>query len=190
MLVLILLTLLSGTDMKTEDNAFGIFEFKDLKAQQYAIVNDGVMGGRSQSELTIQGNVASYIGQVSLENNGGFASVRMIWPFDFDQINTPANTVVLKVKGDGKTYQFRLRTNRGLDGAAYSYSFKTLKDQVQTIFIPITDFVPTFRGRTLRNMPKLNFSDVQQMGVLISDKQKGLFKIDLIDLQLQVKPTQ
>ena len=185
MLGLILLTLISSTDMKTEDNVFGVYEFKDLKEQQFAVVNDGVMGGRSQSELTIQGNAARYTGQVSLENNGGFASVRMIWPFDFDQINTPPSTAVLKVKGDGKTYQFRLRTNRGFDGAAYSYSFKTLANKEQTIYIPITDFVPTFRGRTLRNMPKLKFSDVQQMGVLVADYQVGEFSIDLIALSLQ-----
>jgi hypothetical protein len=185
MLGLIILALLSGTDMETENNAFGTFEFKDLKKQQFVIVNDGVMGGRSQSELSVLNKAASYSGEVSLENNGGFASVRMIWPFDFSKNNSAPSIAVLKVKGDGKTYQFRLRTNRGFDGAAYSYSFKTLANKEQTIYIPITDFVPTFRGRTLRNMPKLEFSDVQQMGVLVADYQVGAFKIDLIDLSLQ-----
>ncbi len=161
------------------------YTFNQLQPGQHMIVNDSVMGGRSDSALTVIDNVVNFQGKVSLENNGGFASVRMIWPFEVSDTIKKSSLVVLKVKGDGQTYQFRLRTNQGFDGAAYSFSFKTLKDQVQTIYIPIKDFIPTFRGRTLRNMPTLNFSDVQQMGVLVGDYQVGEFKIDLISIELQ-----
>lgn len=161
-----------------------VFLFSNLTDQQYGIVNDGVMGGRSQSRLAIKTDKVQFSGTVSLENNGGFASVRMLWPF-ISKTESNANIAVLKVRGDGNTYQFRLRTNRGFDGAAYSYSFETTEDQVQTIYIPVTDFTPTFRGRKLNNMPKLVFNEVKQMGVLVADYQAGDFEIELISLAIQ-----
>ncbi len=160
------------------------FNFNQLKQDQYMILNDGVMGGRSQSQLIKDEGAANFSGTVSLENNGGFASVRMIWPFISDDQATSATVLSLKVKGDGLRYQFRLRTNRGFDGAAYSYAFDTVKDQEQTVYIPVDQFVPTFRGRVLRDMPQLRFADVQQMGVLISDKQVGGFSIELYQVSL------
>ena len=182
MLELIFLTLLQGSEMNPENTEF---TFSQLQQGQHMIVNDSVMGGRSDSALTVIDNVVNFQGDVSLENNGGFASVRMIWPFDVSDSIKKSSVVVLKVKGDGLVYKFRLRTNRGFNGAAYSYSFKTLKDQIQTVYIPINDFVPSYRGRTLRNMPVLNFSDVRQMGILVADYQTGQFSIDLISLSLQ-----
>jgi hypothetical protein len=160
------------------------FEFSQLNDNQYKIVNDGVMGGRSDSEITVMGEVVRFQGRVSLQNNGGFASVRMIWPFAVNTAYAEPSIAKLKVMGDGQIYQFRLRTNRGFDGAAYSYSFKTLKDQVQTVYIPLDQFVPSFRGRILTNMPSLKFSDVQQMGILVADSQVGEFGIDLIAINL------
>ncbi|WP_267176483.1 CIA30 family protein [Marinicella marina] len=165
--------------------ALQVFKFNQLQDNQHMIVNDSVMGGRSDSEMAMQNDAALYTGKVSLENNGGFASVRMIWPFELADTKDQPKVVRLNVKGDGKSYQLRLRTNRGFDGAAYSYQFDTIKDQQQTIYIPVDQFIPTFRGRVLRDMPKLKFSDVRQMGVLIADYQTGDFAIELHYITLQ-----
>ncbi len=168
----------------SHDNNMNSFDFNQLKLDQYMIVNDGVMGGRSQSQFIKGAGAATFSGTVSLENNGGFASIRMIWPFEQSGGEAESTVLRLKVQGDGLRYQFRLRTNRGFDGAAYSYSFDTIKGQDQTVYIPVDQFVPTFRGRQLRNMPALRFTDVQQMGVLVADKQVGEFSVDLIELSL------
>ncbi len=162
-----------------------VFEFNQLQQDQHMIVNDSVMGGRSQSQLLMLEKAVNFNGTVSLDNNGGFASIRMIWPFLYDAELLEPEMLRLKVRGDGLRYQFRLRTNRGFDGAAYSYSFDTIENQEQTVYIPIDQFIPTFRGRQLSDMPKLRFADVQQMGVLVADKQVGSFSIDLIQLSLQ-----
>lgn len=161
--------------------------FTELHDNQFVTVNDGVMGGRSSSSFMISDNEVVFQGEVLLENNGGFASVRTQWPFDVshktDQYEPKG--VVLKVKGDGSIYQFRLRTDQGFDGAAYSYSFATEKNQVQKVHIGLNDFVPTFRGRTLTDMPELKLSDVQQMSILMADSQQGDFSLDLIELSLK-----
>ena len=161
------------------------FEFFKLKSEQFRVINDDVMGGMSSSEIKLLEGGVNFSGTISLENNGGFASVRMLWPFANKSVEDNLGSVVLKVKGDGKKYQFRLRTNRGFDGAAYSSVFSTLKNQVQTIELGVDEFMPTFRGRKLKNMPKLKLSNVQQMGVLVSDQQEGHFDIDLYGIELK-----
>ena len=69
------------------------------------IVNDGVMGGVSQSALRQDTQGMYFEGLVSLENNGGFASMRSLIQF-------PQGTqgIELLAKGDGKQYKLILRT--------------------------------------------------------------------------------
>ena len=44
---------------------------------EWQIVNDGVMGGVSKSKLTVTNDgFGKFSGTVSIENNGGFASVQ------------------------------------------------------------------------------------------------------------------
>ena len=53
-----------------------------------------------------------------------------------------------------------------------------------TIKFDIGNFVPSFRGRTLTNMPELNLTDVKQMGFLIADKQTGKFTLKIKSITL------
>jgi NADH dehydrogenase [ubiquinone] 1 alpha subcomplex assembly factor 1 len=69
------------------------------------IINDGVMGGVSKSGLRQDVHGLFFEGVVSLENNGGFASMR-------SSVRFPQGTQVLELlaKGDGKRYKLVLRT--------------------------------------------------------------------------------
>ena len=69
------------------------------------IVNDGVMGGVSQSSLRQDVDGMFFEGVVSLENNGGFASMR-------SSVRFPQGTQLIELiaKGDGKRYKLVLRT--------------------------------------------------------------------------------
>lgn len=182
---MLLMSLFLTMTASTED-APATRHFKDLTDQQHVVVNDSVMGGRSNSQLTRVDDGLRFTGTVSLENNGGFASARMIWPFSAQEV-AESTLISFTVTGDGSDYQFRLRTNRGFDGAAYTQRFTTLKDKRQTIYLPVDEFVPTFRGRVLRDMPRLRLEDVQQMGVLIADEQTGDFAITLHQLTVETK---
>jgi uncharacterized surface protein with fasciclin (FAS1) repeats len=55
--------------------AVTLMDFAD-DSQRWRIVNDDVMGGISDSRFRIDGGKAVFTGRLSLENNGGFASVR------------------------------------------------------------------------------------------------------------------
>jgi monofunctional biosynthetic peptidoglycan transglycosylase len=134
------------------------------------------MGGISQSEM-IAGDSATAIfrGNVSLENNGGFASVRTE-PRSYDLSGYEG--IELRVRGDGNKYQFRIRVDNRFDGISYRNIFETTQGQWIIIRLPFQDFVPTFRGRILDEGP-LAPDQIQQLGFLIADKQAGAFELEI-----------
>ena len=146
----------------------------NVGVDKWGIVNDGVMGGISQSNIYLnEVNNIIFSGNVSLENNGGFASIRR--GFDGNQLK--GNSVfLLRVKGDGKIYKFRL-TMKG-SYANYSADFKTTEDQWMNIEIPVENFKPYYFGRSIR-APKLKVHKINSMGILISDKQEGKFSLEI-----------
>lgn len=148
----------------------------DSSLDNWFIVNDGVMGGLSKSQMQIsdEGH-AHFTGTVSLENNGGFASVRGLLA---EAPEAGKQKVRLRVRGDGRTFQFRIRTDKGFDGMSYKIDFPTTGEW-QEIELDLTDFQASFRGRILSNQPKLRSEDMQQIGFLIADKQAGAFSLEV-----------
>ncbi|MBE0652953.1 MAG: CIA30 family protein [Bacteroidales bacterium] len=144
---------------------------------EWLIINDGVMGGVSSSDIEfVPAGYLLFTGNVSMENNGGFASFRsQSVMFDLSEYDG----LKIRVKGDGKKYSFRLRTNSSIDGVAYAADFQTLSDQWQEITIPFNDFTPRFRGRIIMNAEELNKSYITQVGFLISDRQQGAFRLEI-----------
>lgn len=155
-----------------------LFNFaSDNALKQWIIVNDGVMGGLSQSQLTWhEDGYAIFSGEVSMKNNGGFASTRCR-PQDFN-LNDNVKGIRIHVKGYGNTYQFRIHTDQLFDGAAYKHLFKT-NGEWQTIDIPFDQCKATFRGRIIPNAPHITPDVVQQLGFLIAEKQEGPFSIEI-----------
>ena len=143
----------------------------------WEVVNDDVMGGVSTSQFQVLTNgCAVFSGTVRLENNGGFASVRS-QPVRVDL--TGCDSFLLRVRGDGWRYKFSVRTEAGLDTPLYQLAFTTKRGEWEEHRLPFKDFVPTFRGRILTDVPPLNPAKVTSVGFLISDKQEGPFKLEV-----------
>ncbi len=139
------------------------------------IVNDSVMGGRSQATLKLINNTyANFKGYLSLQNNGGFSSIRAYYPPDL----TNVKSIVLKVRGDGRKYNFRIRGNTE-SWASYTHSFDTVEGEWNEIELKIDDFYPVYRGYTLKNMPQLSEVIIKEIGIMLSDKIEGSFSIDI-----------
>ena len=85
--------------------------------------------------------------------------------------------ILIEIKGDGRSYQLRLRTNKGFDGVAYVATFSSSNDTWQTLVFNEEDFVAQFRGQIVSRAPSLSFSDVRQIGFMLADKQPGSFQI-------------
>lgn len=143
---------------------------------EWYIVNDGVMGGISQSGMILNSDgTATFRGIVRLENNGGFASIRA----RVGSVSEGYQGVVIRVKGDGNVYSVRFRTSNRFDGYAYQAKIKTEKDSWKEYKIPFSQFKPTFRGYTLNNKPALQSKEIAQIGILIADKQAGNFEMTM-----------
>ncbi len=174
-----LMTLYDNVNSDTNDSGeIILFDFGTLEnMDDWLIVNDGVMGGLSKSKFILSdSNTAIFSGNVTLENNGGFASTRTkAMQFQLDGFKG----ILIRVKGDGKKYQFRIRTNDRFDGVSYGYQFETKINQWQTISIPFNKCLPVFRGQILRDVEPISPKDIQQLGILISDKQTGEFQLEI-----------
>ena len=155
-----------------------LFEFQTATHYPaWQIVNDDVMGGVSTSRFQILTNGgAVFSGVVSLENNGGFASLRSS-PVH-ENLNG-LNAFVLRVRGDGRRYKFTVRTESGFDTSIYQCAFSTKDGEWQEHRLLLKDFVPTFRGRVLTDVAPLDPAKVTSVGFLISDGQRGPFQLEL-----------
>tara|TARA_Y100001970_G_scaffold152622_1_gene186887 strand:- start:1235 stop:1738 length:504 start_codon:yes stop_codon:yes gene_type:complete len=148
---------------------------KNIGLNNWNIVNDDVMGGVSKSYLSLNDeNNLIFSGNVSLDNNGGFASSRM--SLSTQSLNG-IKSFKIKFRGDGNIYKLRLRQNNMR--ASYSSDFKSVKDKWVEVNIPVEDFIPTWRGYSYNNYPALDIEKINSLGIHISDKQEGEFKLEI-----------
>ena len=158
-----------------------IYDFnKNSNKNDWRIIDDGVMGGASQGNFSINedGN-GVFSGTVSLKNNGGFSSVR----YQSDKIKvTKESKILIRLKGDGKEYQFRIKDK---SNAYYSYitTFKT-SGEWETIELKLSDLYPSFRGRKL-NLPNSESDSFEEIVFLIGNKKNESFQLLLDKIEVE-----
>ncbi len=154
-----------------------LFDFHQDGGPRWYAINDGVMGGVSQGRARITGDgVLVFSGVVSLENNGGFASIRSE-PAPL-QIRG-ASGIKLRVKGDGRRYKVNLKLDTAFDGVQYQAEFRPPPGEWTTVPLPFSSFAPKFRGRPVPDAPPLDPARIVTVGFLISDKQAGPFALEI-----------
>lgn len=162
-------------------NGLLLFDFSSAADWSvWEIENDVVMGGNSTSKLSKsdEGN-ALFTGSVSLENNGGFASMQYHFaPKDISGFKT----AIIHLKGDGKEYQFRIKANLK-EKASYIHTFKT-SGAWETIEIPLDKMEPTYRGNKL-DIPNFNANTLQEIRFFISNGKAENFRLEIDKIALQ-----
>ena len=154
-----------------------IFDFQTVtNPAAWQVVNDDVMGGVSTSSWGLTNGAAVFQGEVSLANYGGFASVRSL-PATLELAG--GDTLIIRVRGDGRRYKFTARMDRSFDSAIYQTVFTTKKDAWEEHRLPLKEFVPSFRGRVLAGEPPLDPARVVSVGFLIADRQAGPFRLEV-----------
>jgi ribosomal protein S30 len=162
-------------------NSYVIFDFNEKSdAQYWRIVDDVVMGGKSSGTFTMnEEGHGVFQGRVSLDNNGGFSSVRhrfpKIWVKEFKK-------VVIKLRGDGKNYQFRIKANTR-EYYSYIAPFSTTGEW-QEIEFPLENMYPSFRGRRL-DQPNFSKDAIEEITFLIGNKKEESFKLQLDKIVLE-----
>ena len=150
----------------------------DLDAKSWRTINDGVMGGVSHGEMVAINNGLRFRGRLSLENNGGFASARTAY------VGKPvsAGRVRLRVRGDGRRYQFRVRLDPHDDGVSWRANFDT-SESWQTIDLPFGNFEPVYRGRPVANAGSFEPKKIRQLGFMLADRKEGAFQLDITSIE-------
>ena len=151
----------------------------DPSQPRWRPVHDGVMGGVSSGGVDVGPQGVRFAGEVSLENNGGFASFRL----DLADLDlTDRDALRLRVLGDGRTYKLGLRAGRS--NVRWQASFETHADgSWNTVVLPLTSFVPTFRGRLVRDAGAFEPRELREAALLIADAQAGPFRLEVRSLE-------
>jgi len=146
---------------------------RGVESMTWGPLDDVVMGGCSQSQLSIQqgkGDTAPYAavfsGNITSANNGGFASVRTrnIEPaLDL----TGYDGLKIRLRGEGQRYKFMLRTTDNWDSVAYCKSFDTTEGW-QDVELPFKDFFPVFRAKSVKPPPPLKLNNICSLQLMLS----------------------
>lgn len=157
-----------------------IYDFKQKSnIQEWTVVDDVVMGGNSTGTFGLdKDSFGAFEGKISLENSGGFSSVR----YRFSKIQVKEYSKIrVRLKGDGKEYQLRIKSHQE-DSHSYIAHFTT-SGRWEEIEIPLKQMYPSFRGRKL-NLPNFFSDHIEEVAFLIGNKTKENFKflIDRIEL--------
>ena len=163
-----------------------LFDFTDATVvRAWRSVDDDVMGGVSSSRIEpgvdSEPRGARFVGTVSLENNGGFASIR----------SKPAllglagaEGLELELIGDGHTYKLSIRLDSDLDGISYQANLTAPAGSVSRTRIAFVDLVPMWRGRRVPDAPPFDPARAAQVGLVIGDKQAGAFELGLVAIRV------
>lgn len=146
---------------------------------RWTTVNDPVMGGKSTSGIAFGNGGLVFSGNISLENNGGFASARSPQNPDIGRRAAATKSLRVRAQGDGKTYLLKV----GAAGQPWSYiqRFPTEAAVQRTYELPIEGFKPVgMRLDPAPNAPQtLDPASISQVAVYILDGQQGPFDITM-----------
>lgn len=172
------LLLLMGSFVMAEDKPHILFDFTGADAaKEWQNVNDGVMGGVSEGKFKLTDKkTLEFFGTLSLENNGGFASVRTkAKKLGLEK----GDTLVAKVKGDGREYSLNLYLNKPLIAFSYRATVQTKKDEWIEVKVPLDKFEATSFGRVVKDAGAVKPEEVNAIGFMLSDKKAGPFKMEV-----------
>jgi len=172
------LMILMGSFVMAEETPTVLFDFTGAEpSKQWQNVNDNVMGGVSEGKFKItDSQTLEFYGKLSLENNGGFASVRT----KAKKLGLrKGDTVVTRVRGDGREYQMNLYVPTIQIAYSYRSVFSTKKDEWIEIKLPLEKFEATSFGQIVKNAAQVDPPSVNGIGFLLNDKKAGPFKLEV-----------
>ncbi|HMP96798.1 MAG TPA: CIA30 family protein [Kiritimatiellia bacterium] len=182
--VLCLLGLLTTASQAADEGQPARLMIYDFNAETglggWQVEDDVVMGGVSSGKLTMRDDgVAVFSGEVSLDNNGGFSSIQYFFdPIDIDGYETAC----LKVKGDGRAYQFIVEAESRARHY-YSYRFST-GTEWDIIRIPLAELEPYRRGDRME-LPNFPGKTLAQVRFLIGNAVAEAFQLEIDAIWLE-----
>jgi hypothetical protein len=149
----------------------------------WSVVNDTVMGGVSSGELAMEDGLMIFSGELSLDNNGGFASVRS--PVIESRSTQSSNMSWadrsgprIVVQGDGRTWTVEVRTDD--ESGGWIATLPTSPDSITDVTIPWTSFEPVTRFLDPRDaIEPLEPSRIVSIAFYLVDGIEGPFRLGI-----------
>ncbi len=172
------MSLVMVSTVMSEEETKVLFDFTGADAaKEWENINDGVMGGVSEGKFKITDKrTLEFYGTLSLENNGGFASVRTK-PKKLGL--EKGDVLVAKVRGDGREYSMNLHVPKPLVAFSYRSMIQTKKDEWIEVKLPLDKFQATSFGRPVKDAGPVDPHEVNGLGFLLGDKKTGPFKMEV-----------
>ena len=177
------MSLLMGLFVMAEETPQSLFDFTGADAaKEWQTINDGVMGGVSEGKFKITDKkTLEFFGTLSLENNGGFASVRSkAKKLGLEK----GDTLVARIRGDGREYSMNLYLNKPLIAFSYRATVQTKKDEWIEVKLPLDKFVATSFGRVVKDAGPVDPKEINGLGFLLGDKKAGPFKMEVESIKV------
>jgi monofunctional biosynthetic peptidoglycan transglycosylase len=167
---LILFTFMATTSQKID---FG----KGKDGRSWLVVNDGVMGGLSEGNAQLTDNSILFQGNVSLDNNGGFSSLRS--QFSNKKLEQ-YKEVKIRYRSSGISLAMTLSVSRRWYVPNYKTSLAGTEGEWKTVTLPLKDFRKHYIGRPMNEtLNKDAQESVMRFGFITDEKKYGSFEFEI-----------
>lgn len=161
-----------------------IFDFgaSDRKTNDWMVLTDRVMGGLSRSTIEYTTNAMVVSGTISLENYGGFASVKT----KFDNYDlSHYKGLKIRFKSTNQKFAFTLEQSKNWTYPYFKGDFSSKKENNwEEIVLYFNDFKTYQIGMpTGEKLPQAALKDIVRIGVMTTDKKEGPFTIEIDSIE-------
>ena len=155
-----------------------LFDFERPDEEDWQVVNDGVMGGRSRGYVEIADGTLRFTGTL-VTQGGGFTSVRSDRVVDLEGYDG----LELRVRGGGRTFEAEVDDGTRSWGRTVSRRapFETEADW-NWVRVPFRALRTTVFGRPVR-APAIDLASVQRIGLYILDGKDGPFRLEVDEIR-------
>jgi len=159
---------------EAEDGSMLLFDFEGDTGSGWAIVNDGVMGGRSKGYRDIVDGVMRFDGTL-VTRGGGFTSVRTAHSVDLSGFDG----LEMRVRGNGRSFEVEVNDGQryGWRSVSRRMPFDTSEDW-RVVRAPFSDLRSTVFGEPV-SVPEIDLESVEQLGFYILDGIDGPFWLEV-----------
>lgn len=146
-------------------------------SRDWRVINDGVMGGLSQGRALLTEESILFEGEISLENNGGFSSLKS--PFTSYDLSGK-KYLKIRYRGSGQPMAFTLETNRRWYRPYFKKRLSSTSGQWVEERIELQDFEAYRIGSRLKQTLTEDFLEqIIRIGFISDGKQAGPFRFEV-----------
>lgn len=151
-----------------------LFDFNGTQNGSWQVVNDGVMGGRSNGAFEIKEGTLRFTGNL-VTRGGGFTSLRAARTIDL----TEYEGLELRVRGGGRTFELEVGDNTRLRGRSISRRTPFVTSAEWSIVrLPFNSLRASIFGQPV-TAPPVNLANVTSFGLYILDGIDGPFRCEI-----------